>query len=133
MCFCLQRANRLLPNGLSFALQPTTLRRGRSRGNAASFPDDDIEAQQGLLDDDDDLSDIEDETHRRRQEAIQRDDQEYDTDEFGELQEATNPEGNVNNTAEEFEESPETTGTRARIFSIQDDEGSDVEADSRAK
>ncbi|KAG2179169.1 hypothetical protein INT43_002019 [Umbelopsis isabellina] len=133
MCFCLQRANRLLPNGLNFALQPTALRRGRSRGNAASFPDDDIEAQQGLLNDDDDISDVEDETYRRRQAAIQRDDQEYEADEFGELQEAPNPDSNVKGTAEELDESPEATGTRARIFSIQDDEGSDGEAENRAK
>jgi hypothetical protein len=133
MCFCLQRANRLLPNGLSFALQPTVFQRGRSRGGAASFPDDDIEAQQGLLDDDDNLSDIEDETHRRRQAAIQRDNQEYEADEFGELQEAPNTNNNIDDAPQESVESSDVTGTKPRIFSIQDEEDSDAEAERRTK
>lgn len=120
MCFCLHRANRLLPNGLNFALQPTGFRRSRSRTGAASFPDDDMEAQQGLLDDDD-MSDAEDEAYRRRQTAMERDQQEFD--EFGELQEAP-IQPNVQNKPDV---TPEQPVTKPNIFSIQNDEESESE------
>jgi len=120
MCFCLQRANRLLPNGLNFALQPTGFRRSRSRTGAASFPDDDMEAQQGLLDDDN-MSDEEDEAYRRRLTAMERDQQEFD--EFGELQEAP-IQPNVQNNPDV---TPEQPVTKPNIFSIQNDDESEVE------
>jgi hypothetical protein len=132
MCFCLQRANRLLPNGLNFALQPTRLGRSWSRGGAASFPNDDLEAQQGLLDDDDDLSDVEDDAHRRRQEAIERDQHEREFEEFGELQEAPTVEHvHIDSTKSTSVTSPQS-GKNPNTFSIQDDDDeSDGEGHSR--
>ncbi|KAI8583801.1 hypothetical protein K450DRAFT_220038 [Umbelopsis ramanniana AG] len=129
MCFCLQRANRLLPNGLNFALQPTRLSRSRSRGGAASFPDDDLEAQQGLLDVDDDSSDIEEEAYRRRQEAMARDEQEQEFEEFGELQEAPTVEHVHNDSAESPSVTSPQSSKKASVFSIQDDDEANNDED----
>ncbi|GAB5587961.1 hypothetical protein Unana1_02861 [Umbelopsis nana] len=108
---------------------PTGLRRSRSRGGAASFPDDDLEAHQGLLDDDDG-SDVEDEAQQRRLAAVERDQHEFE--EFGELQEAPiQPVQSHHDDIEPIEQAIDQPVTVPRIFSIEDEDlddqdGSDV-------
>lgn len=116
MCFCLRRANRLLPNQLSFQLQPTNQARGYDRTDEEQG---DPESRRGLLSEQEDEDDYDEEeagwASRRQQHASQRyqDDDEDDNESFGDMQDATTPTNH------------DTDAPRTPLFNIADDDDDD--------
>lgn len=84
MCFCLRRANRLLPNQLSFPLRPTS--RARRGYDADDEEQGDPQSREGLLshdyNEDDPVSD-------NRYDDVLKDIDDDDEEEFGEMQGAS--------------------------------------------
>ncbi|CAO3595799.1 unnamed protein product [Absidia cylindrospora] len=139
LCFCLRKANRLVPNRYSF---PLILRSNNDQGNARGrgrrqrqqdpFDDiDDEESRQGLLNDFSDQDDIDEElndtqhhndslatqarTNNYKSHSDAGDSNDGDDDDFGDLQEASSP---SSATATK-------TDNRSNMFVVVDDDDDD--------
>ncbi|KAI9311188.1 hypothetical protein BX666DRAFT_1071174 [Dichotomocladium elegans] len=120
MCFCMRRANRLLPNQLSFQLRPTGTSRTGNDNRRYIDEEADVEARRGLLseyDNDDDNAWGESAPQQdQRQSRFRRLDEEVEP--FGELQSAeTIPTKNA-----KHESVP-----RAPVFNIADEDDNEEE------
>ncbi|KAI8143459.1 hypothetical protein BJV82DRAFT_94366 [Fennellomyces sp. T-0311] len=125
MCFCLRRANRLLPNQLSFQLRPTQQTRRRGY-DVADEEEGDPESRTGLLSEGQYDHDDEDDRYADRRDwgtagfSRQQDTsttrqlhEESDEEEFGDMQGAPTV------------ASPDTTKPRTPLFNIADDDDDD--------
>lgn len=127
MCFCLRRANRLLPNQLSFQLQPRSQTRGYDRTDEEQG---DPESRRGLLSEQDDEDDYDEEeagwASRRQQHhhaSQQYQDDDDDNESFGDMQDATTDTTSPNHNS---------NAPRTPLFNIADDDDDD-DNDNRNK
>lgn len=141
MCFCLKRANRLLPNPLSFPLRPRASDRERRRGyDQADEEFGDPESREGLLarQDDFDNDEEDDDPHRlppraryhsdddeeeqQQQTRTTTADTRQSEEEFGDMQGA--PASTQPQAAEESA-STQAQQKRTPVFNIADEEDED--------
>ncbi|KAI9490407.1 hypothetical protein BDB00DRAFT_875308 [Zychaea mexicana] len=135
MCFCLKRANRLLPNQRSFQLRPTEPRRRRGY-DVGDEEQGDPESRIGLLSGGQyDIEDEEEEEHGRfadrrnwRQDRRSVDDEDGDSigrdedEEFGDMQGATMDTTHGSSFAPPAATNENSNEPRTPLFNIADDE-----------
>lgn len=141
MCFCLRRANRLLPNQFSFPLRPTNTRQRRGY-DVSDEEQGDPDSAQGLLNDYDDGEEDEHDTRYRTERRSL--DRTSDDEEFGAMQSAavaaapSSPQAQASSSppppaakADSSTPLSATCETRAAIFKVEDDEDEDEDEGSR--
>lgn len=133
MCFCLRRANRLIPNQFSFPLRPTNLSPTRRRRgyDASDEEQGDPDSTRGLLSEDYDYEDLEGgeerdtRYHAGRRSLDQISTNDHQEEEFGAMQSASSntqpPAATSSATASSTQEA------RAAIFKVEDDDDDDNE------
>ncbi|ORY97235.1 hypothetical protein BCR43DRAFT_233424 [Syncephalastrum racemosum] len=141
MCFCLKRANRLLPNPLSFPLRPRASDRERRRRGYDQADEElgDPESREGLLASQDDIDDGEDQDADRlpprtryHSDEDEEEEQQQQTrkttthprqseEEFGDMQGAP---ASTQQQAEE-QSTQQSQQKRTPVFNIADDEDED--------
>ncbi|KAI9278836.1 hypothetical protein BDA99DRAFT_493235 [Phascolomyces articulosus] len=130
MCFCLRRANRLLPNQRSFQLRPTATTRRRGY-DIADEEEGDPESRMGLLSagyDHDEEEEEEEDRYINRRRLEEDYGIEDDEEEFGAMQGApSSPPTTSTTTSPPLDVTSNRSKSRTPLFNIADEDDSDTE------